>query len=134
MKFVKVVCGIIWKGGRVLIAKRKPEKSLAGYWEFPGGKLETNEDAESALVRELKEEMGMSLKNIRYYDKNIHQYDEFKIELIAYNCDYVDATFQLTDHDDIQFVLPHQISEYKIAPADVYFVNKLNSGFKRFQT
>lgn len=127
MKSVKVVCGIIWKEGQVLIARRKPEKSLGGYWEFPGGKLEENEDEESALVRELKEEMGMSLENIRFYDTNIHQYDNFKIELIAYNCDFVNATFQLTDHDDVQFVHPSQILGYKMAPADIYFVNRLNS-------
>lgn len=127
MKSIKVVCGIIWKDGKVLIARRKPEKSLGGYWEFPGGKLEENESAEVALVRELKEEMGMVLENIHYYDANFHQYDSFKIELIAYNCDFVSASFQLTDHDDFQFVLPNQLAEYKMAPADVYFINKLNS-------
>lgn len=127
MKSVKVVCGIIWKDGQVLIARRKPEKFLGGYWEFPGGKLEANEDAESALVRELNEEMGMSLNNIQYCDKNIHQYENFKVELIAYDCDFVNASFELTDHDDFQFVHPNQLFEFKIAPADIYFVNRLNS-------
>ncbi len=127
MKIVKVVCGIIWKENKVLIARRKPEKSLGGYWEFPGGKLEVNESAESALIRELKEEMGMSLENIRYNDKNIHEYETFIIELIAYDCDFVNASFQLTDHDEVKFVSPNKLNEYKIAPADIYFVNKLIS-------
>ena len=127
MKSIKVVCGIIWKDGKVLIAKRKPEKSLGGYWEFPGGKIEENEYAESALVRELKEEMGLSFKNIRYNGQNTHQYDSFNIELIAYDCDFVSASFQLTDHDEILFVAPNQLDDYKLAPADVFFVNGLNS-------
>jgi 8-oxo-dGTP diphosphatase len=126
MKSIKVVCGIIWKDAQVLIARRKPEKSLGGYWEFPGGKLESNESAEFALVRELKEELGMSLQNIRYFDNNTHQYDSFSIELIAYECDFVNASFQLIDHDETKFVLPEQLEDYKIAPADIYFVRKLN--------
>lgn len=127
MGTIKVVCGIIWKDGKILIAKRKPEKSLGGYWEFPGGKLEINESPETALARELKEEIGMSIKNLKYYDTHTHQYETFKIELIALKCDFVNATFQLTDHDEIQFVLPHTLRQFQIAPADMYFVNKLNS-------
>lgn len=125
MKSIKVVCGIIWKDGQVLIARRKPEKSLGGYWEFPGGKLEAGEDAEAALIRELKEEMGMTLNNLRYYGSHIHQYDSFSIELLAYECDFVNATFELTDHDEIAFIVPKELADYKFAPADVYFVNTL---------
>ena len=125
MKSIKVVCGIIWKDGQILIARRKPEKSQGGYWEFPGGKLEAGENAEAALVRELKEEMGMTLKNLRYYGSHTHQYESFSIELLAYECDFVDATFELTDHDEITFIVPKQLEDYKIAPADIYFVKTL---------
>lgn len=125
MKAVKVVCGIIWKEGQVLIARRNPEKSLGGYWEFPGGKIEPNEDAESALIRELKEELGMTLSNLRYYDVYIHQYNSITIELLAYECDFANATFELIDHDEVAFVNPEQLLKHKISPADVYFVKKL---------
>jgi 8-oxo-dGTP diphosphatase len=125
MKSIKVVCGIIWKDGQVLIARRKPEKSLGGYWEFPGGKLELGETAEAALIRELKEEMGMTLSNLRYYGTHTHQYDSLSIELLAYECDFVDATFELTDHDEIVFSAPQKLKKHSIAPADIFFVNKL---------
>ena len=125
MKSIKVVCGIIWKDGQVLIARRKPEKSLGGYWEFPGGKLEAEEGAETALVRELKEEMGMTLTNLRYYGSHTHQYDSFSIELFAYECEILTATFELIDHDEITFVNPKQLLRHKIAPADVYFAKQL---------
>jgi 8-oxo-dGTP diphosphatase len=125
MKSIKVVCGIIWKDGQVLIARRKPEKSLGGYWEFPGGKLEAGEDAEAALVRELKEEMGMTLNNLRYYGTHTHQYDSFSIELLAYECDFVNATFELTDHDEVIFSDIKLLKQYQIAEADDYFINRL---------
>lgn len=122
MKIIKVVCGIIWKDGQVLIARRKPEKSLGGYWEFPGGKLEPNEDASSALVRELKEEMGMSVEKLVYFGSHVYNYETFSIELIGYQCSFVNASFQLTDHDEITFINPKQLLNYKMAPADSYFV------------
>ncbi|MBK9984032.1 MAG: (deoxy)nucleoside triphosphate pyrophosphohydrolase [Saprospiraceae bacterium] len=125
MKSIKVVCGIIWKDGKILIAKRKPEKTLGGYWEFPGGKLELNEDPVAALQRELQEEMGMTVSNIKYFGSNIHEYDNFNIELLAFECDFESATFHLTDHDEYVFVPPHEFSNYIIAPADEYFVLKL---------
>lgn len=128
MEPIKVVCGIIWKDGKVLIAKRKPEKSLGGYWEFPGGKLENNEAPELALIRELKEEMDLEVSNLKYYDTHLHQYDNFSIELIAYECDFANSTFNLTDHDEVVFVSSEKLAENKIAPADVFFVNKLVKG------
>ena len=108
-----------------MIARRKPEKSLGGYWEFPGGKLEVGEDAETALIRELKEEMGMKLNSLRYYGSHIHHYDSFSIELLAYECDFVNATFELTDHDEVTFVNPDSLKNYKIAPADLFFINRI---------
>jgi 8-oxo-dGTP diphosphatase len=125
MKSIKVVCGIIWKDGKVLIARRKPEKSLGGYWEFPGGKLETDEDAETALVRELKEEMGMTLGNIRYFGCHTHHYETFVIKLLAYECDFINATFELTDHDEINFAHPNELETEKMSPADIFYVNRL---------
>jgi len=125
MKVVKVVCGIIWKDGHVFIARRKPEKSMGGYWEFPGGKIEEGEDPEKALVRELKEELEMEVTVKGYFGTNTHQYEKFIIDLLAYECDFVTATYQLTDHDEWKFVLPPVLSDFKMAPADIAFVIKL---------
>lgn len=125
MKVVKVVCGIIWKDGKVFIARRKPEKSMGGYWEFPGGKIEEGEDPEKALIRELKEELGMEVTVKGYFAVNKHQYEKFIIDLLAYECDFVTATYQLTDHDEWKFVLPPVLSDFKMAPADIAFVIKL---------
>lgn len=125
MSPIKVVCGIIWNDKKVFIARRKPEKSLAGFWEFPGGKLEKEENPESALMRELNEELGMKVKVNSFFGSTIHHYSEFSIELEAYDCEFISKTGVMTDHDDCAFVRPNELSNYKLAAADLFFVNKL---------
>ena len=125
MKSIKVVCGIIWKDGKVLIAKRKQEKSLGGYWEFPGGKIEHNEDPIDALRRELLEELGLEIFNIHYFGQNTHEYETFTIELVAFECDFAKATFEFKDHDDVTFVNVKSLEAYNLAPADRYFMGQL---------
>lgn len=126
MKPIKVVCGIIWKEGKVFIARRKPGKSLAGFWEFPGGKLEEGEEPEPALIRELQEELGMEVKISNHFGNKTHHYESFSIELIAYACEFIVASYNLTDHDEIAFVNPQELSDYQIAPADLFIVEMLS--------
>ncbi len=127
MKIIKIVCGIIWNDGRVFIARRKPEKSLGGYWEFPGGKIEGNEDPETALKRELDEELGMKVNIKSYLASNIHHYDSFSIELIAFECEFVSSNFNLTDHDEFVFDAPRKLCNYKLAPADLFILDIINN-------
>jgi 8-oxo-dGTP diphosphatase len=122
---VKVVCGIICKEDQVFIARRKSGKTLEGFWEFPGGKLEKDEAPEAALVRELLEELGMQVSVIDYFGSSVYDYDTFSIELIAYNCKFISASYLLTDHDEFVFVKPAELSNYKIAPADLFIVKKI---------
>lgn len=124
---IKVVCGIIWKDGKILIARRKAEKSMGGYWEFPGGKLEKNEHPEKALIRELEEEIGMKVNILQYIGSKVHHYPTFSIELMAYHCDFIDAAFQLADHDETAFVNPKELKKYKITPADLFIVDALSA-------
>ena len=125
MKIVKVVCGIIWSDGKIFIAKRKSDKSQGGFWEFPGGKIENNEDPEIALTRELNEELGMQVRVVKYFGKNIHHYETLSIELIAYECQFISASFNLTDHDEYCFVSSKDLINYKIAPADLFILKGL---------
>jgi 8-oxo-dGTP diphosphatase len=127
MMIIKVVCGIIWQGDKVFIAKKMEGKFMAGHWEFPGGKIEHEEDAEHALVRELREELGMEIKFGKLLGKHLHQYDTFTIQLMAYHCDFVTATFKLTDHDEYCFVRPSKLKDYKISPADMFFVDLITN-------
>lgn len=122
MKPIEVVCGVIWKENRIFIARKKPEKSLGGYWEFPGGKVELGENPKHALERELKEEIGMDVLIVDLMGQNVHFYNEITINLIAYKCEFVTATFQLIDHDEYDFVPPSELVKFKIAPADLFIL------------
>lgn len=125
MEVTKVVCGIIWKDQQVFIAKRKLDKSQGGFWEFPGGKVEDFENSENALIRELEEELGMKITISSFFGSHIHHYETISIELIAYECKFVNANFKLTDHDEFKFIAPKELKDYKIAAADLFIVNRL---------
>ncbi|AUP79460.1 (deoxy)nucleoside triphosphate pyrophosphohydrolase [Flavivirga eckloniae] len=122
---IKVVCGIIYKNGKVFLCRRNPHKQLGGYWEFPGGKLELNENPETALKRELYEEISMFIKVLNHFATVIHKYDNFTIELTAYECKFIEADFNLTDHDKYEWIDINQIINKKLAPADIPIVKKL---------
>lgn len=125
MDTIKVVCGIIYKDDKVFICKRKPHKSLGGYWEFPGGKVEEGEEYEDSLIRELKEELDMDVSVDDYFDTSVFHYDTFSIELLAYKCTYLSASYILTDHDEYEWIDPALLLTMKLAPADIPIANKL---------
>jgi len=122
---ISVVCGIIWQEDKIFIARRKPDKSLGGHWEFPGGKIEKGEDPVVALKRELLEELGMKIKDIHYFGQHNHSYETFDINLVAYSCQFVEATFEMTDHDAYAFKSKEDLVKYRFAPADINFVQQL---------
>lgn len=119
MGIIKVVCGIIIKEGQIFICRRKSGKSLAGYWEFPGGKVEPNEDFKDSLTRELQEELGMSVDVGKHFKSIVHSYENFDIELISFLCSFRSASFTMIDHDLYHWVDPKDLLNWKLAPADV---------------
>lgn len=119
MDTVSVVCGIILKEDKILLCRRKTEKSLGGYWEFPGGKVESNESESDALIRELKEELSIKVEIQKHFKTTLHKYEQVQIELIAYFCKFIQADFILTDHDAIQWVKKIELLSFNLSPADV---------------
>jgi 8-oxo-dGTP diphosphatase len=118
-KMIKVVCGIIYKDGKIFIARRKPHKSMGGLWEFPGGKIEEGEEYADSLKRELQEELEMQVEVNDFLMENIHNYDTFIIQLIALNCEYISAKMKLADHDQFKWVSPNKLLSFELAPADI---------------
>ena len=127
---IKVVCGIIFNAGKIFISRRKLGKSLGGYWEFPGGKVEEGEVYEEKLIRELEEELGMKVEVGDHFITNEHKYQNFRIELIAYQCKFLSATFKMADHDAYEWVVPSKLLDWKLAPADIPIAKKLQSKFE----
>ena len=123
---IDVVAGIILNDkNEVLIARRKEGKSLEGYFEFPGGKVEAGETEEESLIREIKEEINIDIEILEYFDTSIHRYNELNIKLIAYKCRTNVNPKKSTDHDLLKWVNVEDLVNYKISPADIPFVNKL---------
>lgn len=82
LRFLHVAVGVVEDGrGQVLIARRRPEKHQGGLWEFPGGKLEAGESAESALARELKEEVGITVDAAQAFMRLEHEYSDVTVLL-----------------------------------------------------
>jgi A/G-specific adenine glycosylase len=86
-----VAVGVIRRGKRLLIDRRKPEGLLGGLWEFPGGKRKENESLERCLTREVREELGIRVKVVRPLMSIPHAYTHFRITLHVYECRYVSA-------------------------------------------
>jgi len=125
MDIIKVVCGIIFKDNRVLICRRKLEKSLGGFWEFPGGKVEESESFEKSLRRELAEELGLEVSIDSHFMSNVHQYERATIELISFKCSTDQVEIKLIDHDQVEWIDPTTLLEWKLAPADIPIANAL---------
>ncbi len=96
---------------------------MAGYWEFPGGKLDTNETEQECLAREIKEELDITIKVDKFYMENIHQYGEKQILLRAYKC--VHLSGDIVDHDKMAWITKEELNAYEFAPADIPIVKAL---------
>ena len=125
MNIKLVVCvALIDEDGRVLIAQRPEGKSLEGFWEFPGGKVEMNESPETALIRELHEELGINtwgscLAPLTFAS---HKYDEFHLLMPLYVCGKWSGIVQARENQALKWLTPAQILKVKILPADLPLV------------
>ena len=84
-----VAVGVVWKRGRILIDRRRPQGMLGGMWEFPGGKLRPDESLAECVVREVREELGVKVEVRRRLPAVKHAYTHFRVTLHAFECDYV---------------------------------------------
>ena len=119
MDTIRVVCGIIFDNEKVFICRRKQGKSLAGFWEFPGGKIEGSESFEQALKRELHEELEMEVIIKNFIGQSNYNYGKFQIELFGYESQLISYNGKLTDHDTYEWIDISKLNEYNLAPADI---------------
>lgn len=124
MNPIPVVAALILRNGRVLLARRKSGKSQAGCWEFPGGKMEEGEHPESALIREIKEELGIRIRVVQHFHTSLHAYSDIGIRLIAFLATTDDQIVNSSDHDVMEWVSAAEILNYNLAPADVETAEK----------
>jgi 8-oxo-dGTP diphosphatase len=113
--------------GRVLLAQRPEGKSMAGLWEFPGGKVEADETPEAALVRELNEELGIDtwascLAPLTFAS---HSYDDFHLLMPVFACRKWDGIATPLEGQKLAWVAPNKMRDYPMPPADVPLIAML---------
>ena len=115
-----VAVALIDADGRVLIAQRPEGKKLAGLWEFPGGKVEPGERPEPALIRELKEELGIDVTEacLAPFVFASHAYDSFHLLMPLYLCRRWSGVVVKREHAALAWVKPNRLSDYPMPPAD----------------
>ena len=128
---ITVTAGIIEKNGLVFAARRGEGRHLAGYWEFPGGKLENDESPEHCLARELKEEFDVETSVGQFFAESIHNYDGKVVKLLAYQVTHSKGDFKLIDHDKVVWLSPQELGSINWAPADIPIVEKYQSMFRK---
>jgi 8-oxo-dGTP diphosphatase len=122
-----VAVALVDADGRVLIAQRPEGKSMAGLWEFPGGKIEADESPESALIRELSEELGVAVKEacLAPFTFVSHSYPDFHLLMPLYVCRRWDGDPQPRHHAALKWARPKDLKDYPMPAADLPLIPML---------
>lgn len=121
----EVVAAIIWQGDAFLICQRPAHKARGLLWEFVGGKVEPGETREQALVRECREELGVTITVGDLFADVLHEYPDLTVHLTFYEATLADGQPQMLEHNDIRWITPRELSHYMFCPADGEIVKKI---------
>ena len=130
MKILLVAaCALIDADGRVLLAERPAGKPMAGLWEFPGGKVMDGERPEETLIRELKEELGIVVKEACLAPLTFasHTYDDFHLVMPLYVCRRWDGIASALEGQKLAWVRPNRLRDYPMPPADAPLIPHLTA-------
>ncbi|HJR77409.1 MAG TPA: 8-oxo-dGTP diphosphatase MutT [Nitrospiraceae bacterium] len=122
---VLVAAAIIARDGRYLIARRKPDTHLGGFWEFPGGKCEAGESLEDCLKRELREELDAGIAAAVPFRTVRHTYPEKTVELHFFRCSLESGEVRARDCAEFRWIDPKDFRDYRFPPADEDILNAL---------
>jgi 8-oxo-dGTP diphosphatase len=123
---IHVVGAVILDGDRIFCTQRG-SGSLAGYWEFPGGKIEAGEAPEEALAREILEELDCKIAVADLITRATYEYDFAVVTLTTYRCRLLSGAPKLSEHSDAKWLLPSELASVRWAPADIPTVSMLQS-------
>lgn len=125
----QVVAALIRKDNKFMIFQRPESKTRAFQWEFVGGKVESGETLEEALIRECREEIGVTVRVGDVFTEVDHEYPDITIHLTLFNAEIEDGIPQKLEHNDIRCISPDEIPEYEFCPADDEILKKIIADF-----
>ncbi len=122
---IEVCAAVIQHQNKILITLRPEDKRLGGYWEFPGGKIETGESPQTALIRELREELDIKIEVGALIETVHHCYEWGKVVILAYACTWKSGAIKHLEVSDHRWVAAKNLLDYDILAADQPIIKKL---------
>ncbi len=125
VRTVRVAAAVIMRDGKIFATQRGygPYKD---YWEFPGGKLEQDETAEQALVREIREELDTLVRPVRHLARVEYDYPDFHLSMDCFLCDVLEGALILKEHESARWLAPKDLPVLRWLPADADVVRTLS--------
>ena len=121
----EVVAALIWDEDRFLACQRPAHKARALLWEFVGGKVETGETKEAALIRECQEELGVTVAVEDVFMEVTHEYPDLTVHLTLFNARIAEGVPRKLEHNDIRWITVEEIDDFPFCPADVEILERL---------
>lgn len=121
----EVVAALIWDKDQFMICQRPAHKARGLLWEFVGGKVESGESKEAALIRECQEELAVTLSVGDVFMEVIHEYPDITVQLTLFNAVIAEGIPQKLEHNDVRWITPAEIPQYDFCPADVEILDKI---------
>lgn len=125
-RIVEVAAALIVREGRFLICRRPEHKDRGGLWEFPGGKTEAGESVFDAVVRECREELGVTIVPSRVVDEVTHTYPDITVRLSLVLAAIAEGEPMLLEHSALAWISPSDIPRYDFCPADYPMLSRLS--------
>jgi 8-oxo-dGTP diphosphatase len=122
---IRVVAGVIERGGRYLITQRRAGAVLPLLWEFPGGRVETGETDGAALKREVLHRLGVDVEPGQLISFVTHPYEKYSVDLYLYECALSSGEPQAVNVADFRWVPSNEFDQYEFTPADELSMSKL---------
>ena len=129
-KLITVTAGVIYHNGKILIAQRRKDKSLGGFWEFPGGKIEKGETPQQALIREIKEELNVELRIGDLIRTIEYDYSSFHLSMECYWCELLGEEVTLLEAKSAKWLTKEELFDIKWLPADKEIIETIKKQMK----
>ena len=122
-----VTAAVVFDGEKVLLTRRPDDKRHPGFWEFPGGKVDPGESPEQALCREMREELDVEVRVSGIYEVVFYRYEWGPVLILAYQCELLTDTLRDLGVAEHRWVLPREMVNFNILPADQPIIDRLNT-------